>query len=83
MSETNDDDLKQKQVLVLRKVLGKTVKGDDLEVHICMATLDGVTVLDIREYVPSLGVYGRGTTQLWNTETLRVMRTAFRNVDPR
>lgn len=73
---------KQEQVPVLRKVLGKVTKSDDLEVHTCMASLAGVTVLDIREFVPSLQQYGRGTTLPWNTETLKVMRAALRNVDP-
>lgn len=70
---------KQEQIPIHRQVLGRVVKADDLEVHTCRATLDGVTVLDIREYVPSLDAYGRGTTLPWNTETLKVMRAALRN----
>ena len=70
---------KQESIPILRRILGKVVKSDDLEVHTCMATLDGVTVLDIREYVPSLDAYGRGTTLPWNTETLRTMKAALRN----
>lgn len=70
---------KQESVPILRRILGKVVKADDLEVHTCMASLEGVTVLDIREYVPSTGMYGRGTTLPWNTETLRTMKAALRN----
>lgn len=70
---------KQEQVPIHRRVLGKVTKSEDLEVHTCRATLDGVTVLDIREFVPSLGIYGRGTTLPWNTETIRIMKAALRN----
>lgn len=72
---------KQEVVPVQRVILGRVTKADDLEVHTCKATMAGVTVLDIREYVPSLGTYGRGTTLPWNTETAKVMKAALRNVD--
>lgn len=70
---------KQEVVPIQREVLGKVTKADDLEVHTCRARMNGVTVLDIREYVPSLKQYGRGTTLPWNTETLKVMRASLRN----
>lgn len=70
---------KQEQVPILRKVLARITKGEDLEVHTCRATLDGVTVLDIRDYCPSTGMYGRGTTLPWNTETLKVLGAAISN----
>ncbi len=63
---------------ILRRVLAVVDKADDLEVHLCVATLAGVTVLDVREYVPSLAAYGRGTTMPWNTETLKRLRTGLR-----
>ena len=69
---------KQEAVPILREVLAKVAKAEDLEVHTCRAVLDGVTVLDIRDFVPSTGLYGRGTTLPWNTETLKVMRAALR-----
>lgn len=71
--------MKQEQVPIQRKVLAKVSKGEDLEVHTCKATLDGVTVLDIRDYCPSTQLYGRGTTLPWNTETLKVLRAALIN----
>ena len=69
-------------VPILRIVLARVAKADDLEVHTCMATLEGVTVLDVRDFVPSTGTYGRGTTMPWNTETLKVMRAGLL-VDPK
>lgn len=68
---------KQQPPRVLREVLAKVTKAEDLEVHTCRARIDGVVVLDIREYVPSLGEYGRGTTLPWNTESLKVLRAAL------
>jgi hypothetical protein len=68
---------KQEEVPILRKVLARVVKADDLEVHTCKAMLDGVTVLDIRDYIPSTGLYGRGTTLPWNTETIKVLKAAM------
>lgn len=68
---------KQDVVPILRTVLAHVAKAYDLEVHVCMATLEGVTVLDIRDYVPSTGTYGRGTTLPWTPETLKIMRAAL------
>ncbi len=68
---------KQEVVPIMRKVLAKVVKADDLEVHTCEAKMGGVTVLDIRDYVPSTGLYGRGTTLPWNTETFKVLKAAM------
>lgn len=65
---------KQEQVPIMREVLQVVQKADDLEVHLCRATLDGVTVLDIRDFVPSTGLYGRGTTLPWNTESLKAAK---------
>jgi hypothetical protein len=69
---------KQEQVPIFRQVLAKVTKADDLEVHTCKARLDGVVVLDIRDYIPSTKTYGRGTTLPWNTETLKVLEAALR-----
>lgn len=68
---------KQEVVPILRKVLARVTKADDLEVHTSKAVMDGVAVLDIREYVPSLDQYGRGTTLPWSPQTLKVMRGAL------
>jgi hypothetical protein len=81
MTEQPHVGFKQEQVPIMRQVLGRVTKADDLEVHTCKARLDGVTVLDIREYVPSLRQYGRGTTLPWTTGTLEVLRAALRNAD--
>lgn len=72
---------KQEELPITRTILAKVTKAEDLEVHTCKATIDGVTVLDIRDYCPSTGLYGRGTTLPWNTETLKVLRAALRNSD--
>ena len=68
---------KQTVVPILRTVLARVVKAHDLEVHTCMATLEGVTVLDIRDFVPSTGTYGRGTTLPWTPEMLEIMRAGL------
>lgn len=70
--------IKQEPPRVLREVLAKVVKAEDLEVHTCRVVIGGVTVLDIRDYVPSAGEYGRGTSLPWNTETLKVLNAALR-----
>lgn len=69
---------KQEPPRINREVLAKVTKAADLEVHTCRAVIDGVTVLDIRDYIPSTGEYGRGTSLPWNTETLKVLRAALR-----
>lgn len=42
------------------KVLGVVRKSADLETHIRTVELDGISVLEFRDYIPSLGEYGRG-----------------------
>lgn len=68
---------KQESVPINRKVLAIVSKAEDLEVHTCKASMNGVTVLDIRDFVPSTKTYGRGTTLPWNTETLKVLAAAI------
>ena len=68
---------KQEILPITRIVLAKVTKAEDLEVHTCKASMNGITVLDIRDFVPSTGLYGRGTTQPWNTETLKVLKAAL------
>lgn len=68
---------KQQPARINRVVLAKVTKAEDLEVHTCKAQVDGVTVLDIRDFVPSTGEYGRGTSLPWNTETLKVLQAAL------
>lgn len=69
---------KQEPPRVMREVLARIVVAEDKEVHTCRARIDGVTVLDVRDYIPSTGEYGRGTSLPWNTETLKVLRAALR-----
>jgi hypothetical protein len=48
-----------------RKVFGKTKRADDLETHVSLVTLNGTALVDVRDFVPSLGAangYGRGYT---------------------
>lgn len=70
---------KQEEVPINRKVIAIVTKAEDLQVHTCIASLNGVTVLDIRDFIPSTNTYGRGTTLPWNTESLKVMEAAIRN----
>lgn len=64
-------------------MLAKVQKAEDLEVHTCRAVIDGVTVLDIRDFIPSTGEYGRGTSLPWNTETRKVLIAALKQADSR
>lgn len=69
---------KQEPPRVLREVLAKVPKAEDLEVHTCRVVIDGVTALDIRDYIPSTGKYGRGTSLPWNTESLKILKAALK-----
>lgn len=72
---------KQQPPRINRTVLAKVTKSEDLEVHTCLAQIDGVTVLDIRDFIPSTGEYGRGTSQPWNTETRKLLTAALKQAD--
>lgn len=74
---------KQQPPRINRVVLAKVQKAEDLEVHTCRAVIDGVTVLDIRDFIPSTGEYGRGTSLPWNTETRKVLIAALKQADSR
>lgn len=69
---------KQTPPRIMREVIARVKKAEDLEVHTCRARVDGVTVLDIRDYVPSTREYGRGTSLPWNTETRKILMAALR-----
>lgn len=49
-----------------RRVVFTAPRRDDLEVHVCAITLEGVPdgdpdrYVEIREFIPSIGDYGRG-----------------------
>lgn len=43
-------------------VLGSVPKADDLEVVVRVADVDGVRVIDVRDFVPSMNFFGRGVT---------------------
>lgn len=45
-----------------REVLEKYVKFTDLEVHVSRLIVNDRAYLDIREYIPSRELYGRGVT---------------------
>ena len=45
---------------VKRKVLCKIGKGTDMEAHLRTVTVDNVTFVEIRDYIPSAQEYGRG-----------------------
>lgn len=65
-----------------RIVLAWAPKAEDLQVHICQVVLPGgAKALDVREYVPSLGIYGRGTTLQWNSETKLALATAAEGME--
>lgn len=42
------------------KVMKKLRKGPDLELHIKLTWIDGLEFVNIRNYVPSAGEYGKG-----------------------
>lgn len=66
----------KKPAPIKRVVLSRIPKADDLEVHVSKATLNGVVVIDVRDYVPSLKKYGRGTTLPASAETLKALTDA-------
>lgn len=45
-----------------RKVHTKTQIADDLELHVSTLRVAGQTLLEIRQFIPSLKQYGRGVT---------------------
>jgi hypothetical protein len=45
-----------------REVINKIKKFDDVEIHVSVVTAQGEQYVEIREYVPSLGAYGKGLT---------------------
>jgi hypothetical protein len=42
------------------KLIGRIVQGADLELHIKETKIDGVTFINIRDFVPSTKDYGQG-----------------------
>jgi hypothetical protein len=42
------------------KVILRIPKGEDAEIHVKRTTAAGVTMYQIRDFVPSTGRYGRG-----------------------
>lgn len=42
------------------EVLSTIRKTADLETHVRLVEVDGVSVLELRDYIPSLKEYGRG-----------------------
>ncbi len=43
-----------------QRILVSTRKAKDLEAHVRTVDVDGVRVVEIRDFIPSLGEYGRG-----------------------
>lgn len=43
------------------KVLGRIQQGPDLELHVKETKIDGLTFINIRDFVPSTKEYGQGT----------------------
>lgn len=41
-------------------VLQSVHKGTDLECHLRIVEVEGIRVVEFRDYIPSLGEYGRG-----------------------
>lgn len=42
------------------KIMAKIPKARDLELHVRVAKIDGLELVDLRDYIPSLKQYGRG-----------------------
>lgn len=43
-----------------RQVVATFARRFDLEIHVAKITVEELPYVDVREYVPSLGQYGRG-----------------------
>ena len=50
------------------KVYASVKKYDDLEVRVRVVEADGERFLDIRDYIPSTEVYGRGVSMPYTVE---------------
>lgn len=42
------------------RILAEFRKAADLDTHVRVVEVDGIKVLEFRDYIPSLGEYGRG-----------------------
>lgn len=42
------------------KLIGRIIQGADLELHVKETKIDGVTFVNIRDFVPSTKEYGQG-----------------------
>lgn len=47
---------------VARATTGKIKKFDDVEIHVSEVHAEGQVYAEIREFIPSLGSYGKGLT---------------------
>lgn len=51
-------------------VIQTVTKGTDLECHLRIVDVEGVKVVELRDFIPSLGEYGRGYWIPLNTEDI-------------
>lgn len=52
------------------RVIQTVPKTGDLETHLRVVEVEGVRVVELRDYVPSLGEYGRGYWLPLNTDSI-------------
>ena len=60
-----------------RTVHSRVKKRDDIEIHVSTIATEHGTYLDIREYVVSLGQYGRGLTAPARNEIVDSIETGL------
>lgn len=63
------------------RTLGKFEKAPDLETHIRTVDVDGVRVIELRDYIVSLKEYGRGYWVPLNPEVLEALEAALKQAE--
>jgi hypothetical protein len=62
------------------EVIQSLPKAVDLETHVRIVEIEGIRVLEFRDYITSLGEYGRGYWVPLNTDTVFGMVNALNEV---
>lgn len=59
------------------RVYGKIQKAPDLEAHLRVVEVDGIRMLEMRDYILSIGEYGRGYWAPLTGEVLRILAASL------
>ena len=64
-----------------RKVHTKTTVADDLELHVSTIRVAGTSLLEVRNYIPSLKQYGRGITVPATEDVFNAVRNGLNKAE--